>query len=178
MELNPRPSFHRGFASEELLFPVETQVFLVKYVINNGARAIKGHSLNANLLFFIERYRKIDTFIEMKEISKRINIFRHEGEAFEVLKDFGYGYDQKQVSINLNLGLDLKQSLIENAGYESSNDQISTPGNNSFEKEHVYDKNERKNMLVKACAQLNQKQEYISKYIKKIERAKNSKKEI
>ena len=28
-ELNPRPSFHRGFASQELLFPVETQVFLV-----------------------------------------------------------------------------------------------------------------------------------------------------
>ena len=27
-ELNPRPTFHRGFASEELLFPVETQVFL------------------------------------------------------------------------------------------------------------------------------------------------------
>ena len=31
---NPRPSFHRGFASEELLFPVETQVFL-NITINN-----------------------------------------------------------------------------------------------------------------------------------------------
>ena len=31
---NPRPTFHQGFTSEELLFPVETQVFLKKLQIN------------------------------------------------------------------------------------------------------------------------------------------------
>ena len=106
----------------------------MKDVIKNGARAIKGHSLDANLPFFIERCRKIDTFIGMKEISKRSDIFLHEGEAFEILKDFGCGYDQEQVSKYLNLVKDLRQSLIENADDEPSNDQVSTSGDNSFEK--------------------------------------------
>ena len=149
----------------------------MKDIIKNGARAIKGHSLDANLPFVIERCRKIDTFIGMKEINKRSNIFWHEGEALEILKDFGCRYDQEQVSKYFNLVKDFRQSLIENAGDEPSNDQVSTPGDNSFEKEYVYDKNERKKMLKKTCAQLNQKQENISKCIKKIERAKNSKKE-
>ena len=43
----------------------------MKDVIKNGARAIKGHNLDANLPFFIERCRKIDTFIGMKEIKKK-----------------------------------------------------------------------------------------------------------
>ena len=42
----------------------------MKDVIKNGERAIKGYSLDANLPFFIERCRKIDTFIWMKEINK------------------------------------------------------------------------------------------------------------
>ena len=77
----------------------------------------------------------------------------------------------------MNLVKDFRQSLIENAGDEPSNDQVLTSGDNNFEKEYVYDKNERKKMIEKACAQLNPKQENISKCIKKIERVKNSKKE-
>ena len=150
----------------------------MKEVIKNGARAIKGHSLDANLPFFIERCRKIDIFIGIKEINKRSDILRYEGEAFVILKDFVCGYNQEQVSKYLNLVKDFRQSLIENAGDEPSNDQVSTPGDNSFDKEYVYDKNEReKKILENECAQLNQKQKNISKCIKKIERAKNSKKE-
>ena len=40
-ELNPRPTFHRGFASEELLFPVETQVFpkiWIYYAAHNNSK--------------------------------------------------------------------------------------------------------------------------------------------
>ena len=54
----------------------------------------------------------------MKEINKRSDIFQHEEEAFEILKDFRCGYDQEQVSKYLNLVKDFRQSLIENAGDE------------------------------------------------------------
>ena len=54
----------------------------MKDVIKNRTRAIKGHNLDANLPFFIERCRKIDAFMGMKEINKRSDIFQHEGEAF------------------------------------------------------------------------------------------------
>ena len=49
MGSNPRPIFHRGFATEELLFPVETQVFLKSNLYSQHSSLLwKKPSLSSN----------------------------------------------------------------------------------------------------------------------------------
>ena len=142
----------------------------IKHVIKNGQTAMRKHSFNSLLPFYIERWRKIDYLTDIAEINKRWNLFRFKEEVFEVFKDFGTGYDQEQLKIYKNLVNDYKNNLIEFNDSQPLDDYTLAPWNNVAQKEYIYDKDQRKRMLDQACKQLTEKQEKINTQTKEIAR--------
>ena len=75
-------------AESKRIIRISNQRFIKEAVISE-LKSIKGHSLDSILPFYIERWRKLDSFDGMREINKRDDIFTYQGEALEIVKDFG-----------------------------------------------------------------------------------------
>ena len=106
----------------------------------------------------------------MKEVNKRNNLFRFHDEVFEVIKDYSHGYDQEQIQKYKELVQNYQHKLIENNGI---NDLIDNPlalREDRTKKVYIYDKNKRKMMLDRACAQIMEKQRDIYERGKKIKK--------
>ena len=148
----------------------------IKHIIKNGQKAMRKHSFESFLPFYIERCRKIDYLIDIGEFNKRWNLFRYREEVFEVFKDFGTGYDQEELKIYKNLVNDFKNSIIEFNDSQPLDDDTLAPWNNVAQREYIYDKDQRKRMLDQACKQLTEKQDKINILTKEITRKSHNSK--
>ena len=106
----------------------------------------------------------------MKEVNKRNNLFRFHDEVFEVIKDYGHGYDQEQIQKYKELVQNYQHKLIENNGIIDLIDDPLALREDSTKKVYIYDKNKRKMMLDRACAQIMEKQRDIHERGKKIKK--------
>ena len=140
----------------------------IKDAIKNGLKSMKEHSFESTLPFYVERWSKLGHFMGIKEINKRNDLFKCKGEIFEIFKDFGRGYDQQQVDWYWDLVQNHKKYIIANAGIQPQDNDAAVLKDDIFEREYVYDKDQREEMLSQACAQLAEKQEEIDGRIKKI----------
>ena len=148
----------------------------VKDAIVNIKRIAKEHKIDISLPFYIEKWRKLDYYVDMKEVNKRNNLFRFHDEVFEVIKDYGHGYDQEQIQKYKELVQNYQHKLIENNGINDLIDDPLALREDSTKKVYIYDKNKRKMMLDRACAQIMEKQRDIYERGKKIKKLQLKKK--